>query len=575
MHYNWTHLPADAETVSVLRDALKIHPVLCRLLVQRGITDFDSAKAFFRPKLSDLHDPFLMSGMEAAVKRIDRAIVNEEKILLYGDYDADGTTAVALLYSFFKNHCEKLEYYIPDRYKEGYGVSAQGVDFAKQNGMTLIIAADCGIKATKQVRRAKELGIDFIICDHHLPGDELPPAVAVLDPKQAHCTYPYKELSGCGIAFKLAQAWSLKIGLPAQETTDLLDLVVISIACDIVEMRGENRVLAYFGLKKLNRTNRLGMQALIEKSGRTLPMNVSDIVFGIGPRINAVGRLENARTAVRLLLAEDKFVAYDLARTTDNYNKQRKEFDRQIAEEGKKMFRQFDDFKERKSIVLCKDTWHKGVLGIAASRMTETFHLPAIMLTESNGMLVGSARSVRGFNIHRAIESCTDLLENFGGHDFAAGLTLREENLSAFREKFEEYVKENISEAALRPELRINAELDFKDITPLFWKILKQFAPFGPGNMNPLFYAKGVFDSGYSKILKGNHLRLALKQKFKSSAFYGIAFGKGEYYPQIHRQLPFDIAYKLEENIWEGRKTLRFLARDFKFDEASGRDEEE
>ena len=575
MHYNWTHLPADAETVSVLRDALKIHPVLCRLLVQRGITDFDSAKAFFRPKLSDLHDPFLMSGMEAAVKRIDRAIVNEEKILLYGDYDADGTTAVALLYSFFKNHCEKLEYYIPDRYKEGYGVSAQGVDFAKQNGMTLIIAADCGIKATKQVRRAKELGIDFIICDHHLPGDELPPAVAVLDPKQAHCTYPYKELSGCGIAFKLAQAWSLKIGLPAQETTDLLDLVVISIACDIVEMRGENRVLAYFGLKKLNRTNRLGLQALIEKSGRTLPMNVSDIVFGIGPRINAVGRLENARTAVRLLLAEDKFVAYDLARTTDNYNKQRKEFDRQIAEEGKKMFRQFDDFKERKSIVLCKDTWHKGVLGIAASRMTETFHLPAIMLTESNGMLVGSARSVRGFNIHRAIESCTDLLENFGGHDFAAGLTLREENLSAFREKFEEYVKENISEAALRPELRINAELDFKDITPLFWKILKQFAPFGPGNMNPLFYAKGVFDSGYSKILKGNHLRLALKQKFKSSAFYGIAFGKGEYYPQIHRQLPFDIAYKLEENIWEGRKTLRFLARDFKFDEASGRDEEE
>ncbi len=565
MNPSWTLIPADEKIVEELHASLKINPILCRLLVQRGITTYDEAHAFFRPKLSDLHDPFLMHGMDAAIKRIEQAIINKEKVLIYGDYDVDGTTSVALLYSFFKNHHDKLDYYIPDRYKEGYGVSAQGVDYAKQNGMTLIIAVDCGIKAVKQVARAKELGIDFIICDHHLPGKELPAAVAILDPKQSHCEYPYKELSGCGIAFKLAQAWSLKEGLAEHETMDLLDFVVISISCDIVEMRGENRVLAYYGMKKLNRTPRLGLQALIEKSKRTIPMSISDIVFGLGPMINAVGRLDSAKTAVRLLLAEEKFVAYDLARTLENYNTQRKEFDKQIAEEGKEIFRNIPDFEERKSIVLYKSDWHKGVLGIAASRMTETFHRPAIMLTESNGKVVGSARSIRGFNIHAAIESCADVLDNFGGHNFAAGLTMAEENVSIFQDKFEAYVKENIDKKMLEPELRINSYVEFKDINSTFWKILKQFAPFGPGNHNPLFATKGVYDNGYSKLLKNNHLKLALKQEEKAPSWYGIAFGRGEDYPQVHRQEPFDMAFKVEENSWNGKKRLQFLARDFRF----------
>lgn len=567
MTQKWTQLPADPAVVAALHNDLKINPVLCQLLVQRGVETYDAAKAFFRPRLSDLHNPFLMSGTEAAVNRIEKAIIEKEKVLIYGDYDVDGTTSVALLVSFFKNYLERLDYYIPDRYREGYGVSAAGVDYAKQNGISLIIAVDCGIKAVEQTARAKDLGIDFIICDHHLPGDELPDAVAILDPKQAHCEYPYKELSGCGIAFKLAQAWTLREGLAEEELYDLLDLVAVSISCDIVEMRGENRVLAYYGMKKLNRTTRIGLRALIEKSRRGFPLAVSDVVFGIGPMINAVGRIESGRTAVKLLLAEDKNIAYDLARTLDNYNKQRKEFDKQIAEEGRKIFRATPGFEDLKSVVLYKNDWHKGVLGIAASRMTETFHRPAIMLTESNGKVVGSARSIRGFNIHNAIESCAEVLENFGGHNFAAGLTLTEENVPIFKEKFEKYVAENLEKELLQPEIRFNARLQFRDITPTFWKILKQFAPFGPGNLNPLFATWGVYDNGYSRRLKGNHLRLALKQEERQSSFYGIAFGRGDDFDRVHRQVPFAMLFKLEENTWEGRKTLRFNARDFDFSE--------
>ncbi len=567
MTQKWTQLPADPAVVAALHNDLKINPVLCQLLVQRGVETYDAAKAFFRPRLSDLHNPFLMSGTEAAVNRIEKAIIEKEKVLIYGDYDVDGTTSVALLVSFFKNYLERLDYYIPDRYREGYGVSAAGVDYAKQNGISLIIAVDCGIKAVEQTARAKDLGIDFIICDHHLPGDELPDAVAILDPKQAHCEYPYKELSGCGIAFKLAQAWTLREGLAEEELYDLLDLVAVSISCDIVEMRGENRVLAHYGMKKLNRTTRIGLRALIEKSRRGFPLAVSDVVFGIGPMINAVGRIESGRTAVKLLLAEDKNIAYDLARTLDNYNKQRKEFDKQIAEEGRKIFRATPGFEDLKSVVLYKNDWHKGVLGIAASRMTETFHRPAIMLTESNGKVVGSARSIRGFNIHNAIESCAEVLENFGGHNFAAGLTLTEENVPIFKEKFEKYVAENLEKELLQPEIRFNARLQFRDITPTFWKILKQFAPFGPGNLNPLFATWGVYDNGYSRRLKGNHLRLALKQEERQSSFYGIAFGRGDDFDRVHRQVPFAMLFKLEENTWEGRKTLRFNARDFDFSE--------
>ncbi|MFT4762657.1 MAG: single-stranded-DNA-specific exonuclease [Paraglaciecola sp.] len=564
MRKRWKLRPTDDATVQDLQEKLKIHPVFCQLLVQRNITTYDAAKTFFRPVLSNLHDPFLMRDMEAAVDRLETAIRNKERILLYGDYDVDGTTSVAMMYDFLSQIHERLDYYIPDRYKEGYGVSMEGVDYAKQNGISLIIAMDCGIKANAKVAKAKKIGIDFIICDHHLPEGKLPDAVAVLDPKRPDCNYPYKELSGAGVTFKLVQAFCQKHELDSAYWQRLLEFLVISIAADIVPITGENRILAYYGLKKLNCTERPGMKALIHESRRNHSLVISDIVFGLAPMINAAGRLGDAKQAVRLMLSDNKFSAYENAHFLNQKNKLRKEYDQLIAEEAKKMFRDFPDWEKRKSIVLYQPHWHKGIVGIAASRLVEKYHRPTIILTESNGKIVGSARSVKGFNIYKAVKSCEDLLLNFGGHNFAAGLTLEEDNLENFRERFEEYVSENLEKDLLIPEIPISSELDFDSINDKFMKILKQFAPFGPGNRNPIFATKYVNDTGYSRLLKGNHLKLSLKQG-ESETMSGIAFSRGDDLDRVQDHKPFHICYRVEENNWKDKRYLQLNVNDIWF----------
>ncbi|MEZ4957916.1 MAG: single-stranded-DNA-specific exonuclease RecJ [Saprospiraceae bacterium] len=564
MRKRWTLLPADEAAVNHLQEVLHINPVLCRLLVQRGITTFDQAKTFFRPDLTQLHDPFLMEDMDKAVERIERAISQKEKILLYGDYDVDGTTCVALLYSFLAAHYDRLDFYIPNRYSEGYGVSRQGVDYAAANDCSLVIAMDCGIRAVEKVAYANSLGIDFIICDHHLPGPELPKAVAILDPMRPDCLYPYKGLSGCGVVFKLAQAFTQKNDLPEAGLFDLLDILVLSIAADIVPMTGENRTLAFFGLERLSETGRLGLQALIEKSRRSKPLAISDIVFGLAPMINAAGRLDDAKLAVKLLLTTDETEAAKFARLLHHQNELRKEHDLHILREAKKKFEEMPAYQERKSILLFDEHWHKGVVGIAAARMVEHYHRPTILLTQSNGMATGSARSVAGFSIYDAIKECSDLLTNFGGHDHAAGMTLPIENVPSFQERFEKIVGEQIDEEMLVPELKLSAVLALKDIDFKFWNILRQFAPFGPGNRSPVFATKNVFDSGHSRLLKGDHVRVAVKQN-DSVPVQGIAFGMGEHFSKIKSKKPFHIAYKIEEEKWQDERTLSLVVRDLKF----------
>ena len=561
MRKRWSLLPVDETTAQHLQETLKIHPALCRLLVQRGITTFEDAKTFFRPELSQLHEPFLMKDMEAAVNRLEQALRNHERILLYGDYDVDGTTSVALMYAFLSKRHSNLDYYIPDRYKEGYGVSMAGVDYAKQNDVTLIIAMDCGIQARQQVARAKELGIDFIICDHHLPDGELPKAVALLDPMRPDCSYPFKGLSGCGVAFKLAQAFLQKNNQPREDLLELLDFLVLSIAADIVPMTGENRILAHFGLECINRTERPGLKALIEQSGRHRPLAISDIVFGLAPLINAAGRLADADQAVKLMLSTEKIVAYDNARVLEHRNRLRKEHDQNIQQEAIELFEATPGWQDLCSILLFRNDWHKGVIGIAAARMVERFHRPAILLTESNGLAVGSARSVPGFNIYQAIKSCEDLLINFGGHDHAAGMTLPIDAVPAFQQRFEQAVRASITEEQRIPEIKISGVLNLSDITPGFWKILKQFAPFGPGNRSPVFVSKNVMDTGYSRLLKGNHLKLTVKQG-DSQPVSGIAFGMGEYFSKVTSKKPFHVAYKIEEEHWQGETFLRMMVRD-------------
>ena len=560
MKKRWNLLPYDPTVAEHLQDVLNINPVFCQLLAQRGISSFEAARQFFRPSLEDLHDPFLMQDMDVAINRLATAIQQEEKILLYGDYDVDGTTSVALMFSFLKKYHQHLDYYIPDRYQEGYGISFEGIDYAKQNGMTLIIAMDCGIKAVEKVKYAKEKGIDFIICDHHLPDAELPPAIAVLDPKRKDCNYPYKELSGCGIAFKLAQAFVEQHSLETEQLVELLDLVVISIACDIVPMLGENRTLAFWGLEKLNQTKRAGLQSLIAVSERQVPLNVNDIVFGLGPRINAAGRLSDARQAVRLLLSKDKNTAEQNARVLQQRNQQRKEFDQQMVQEAKMILDANTALPLQKSIVLYQPHWHKGVVGIAAARVVENYHRPTIILTESNGLAVGSARSVKGFDIHQAIKKCSDVLINFGGHAHAAGLTLKVEQVDLFREKFEKIVQSTINEEHLVPEIMIAAPLELDSITPSFWNILRQFAPFGPANRNPVFATKNVADTGFSRLLKGNHLKLKIKKE-GSPVFNGIGFGLGDFFPKIQNQ-KFHIAYTINENNWNGKTDLQLNVKD-------------
>jgi len=562
MKKRWNLLPSDPSIVQHLHDVLKIHPIFCQLLSQRGVTTFEEAKQFFRPSLEDLHDPFLMHDMDVAINRLSLAIQQEEKVLIFGDYDVDGTTSVALLFSFLKKYHSELDYYIPDRYKEGYGVSMAGIDYAKQNGVTLIIAVDCGIKAIEKVKYAKEKGIDFIICDHHLPDKELPPAVAILDPKRNDCNYPYDELSGCGIAFKLVQAFIEQHSLDSEQLLEYMDLVAISIACDIVPMLGENRILTFYGLQQLNSTKRLGLISLIEESGRQVPLNINDLVFGLGPMINAVGRLGDAKQAVRLLLSADEKIAKENAKVLNQNNKLRREFDAQIVEEAKLILEKNEKLEDQKSIVLYQPHWHKGIVGIAAARIVESYHRPTIILTESNGLAVGSARSVKGFNIHQAIKSCEDVLENFGGHAHAAGLSMSLERVDFFREKFEKAVRETIDENDLIPEVKISAVLDLKNITPRFWNILKQFAPFGPSNRNPVFATKNVEDTGHSRLLKGDHLKLKIKQS-DSDVFNGIAFGQGNFFPKIENQ-KFHICYTINENTWRGKTELQLNVKNIK-----------
>ncbi|MBK9732140.1 MAG: single-stranded-DNA-specific exonuclease RecJ [Chitinophagaceae bacterium] len=562
MNKRWVLKETDPLKFANLQSALNIHPVLLQILVQRGISTFDEAKKFFRPSLSDLHDPFLMKDMDKAIDRIEQAIANNEKILIYGDYDVDGTTAVATAYSFFHELGAQVEYYVPNRYTEGYGISNQGIDWAKENGFTLIIALDCGIKSIDKIDYAKTLSIDFIICDHHLPGIKIPDAIAVLDPKRKDCDYPYKELCGCGIGFKLISAYAQKNNLPDESYLKYLDFVVVSIASDIVPITGENRVLAFYGLEKINRQPSEGLRALMQTNVTKKEFTISDLVFMIGPRINAAGRMDDARNAVKLLISESAHHAVGNAEVLNKHNIDRRGFDSTITEEALAMLQVDPGQTGKKSTVLFQPHWHKGVIGIVASRLIDKWYRPTIVLTESNGLATGSARSVAGFDIYEAILSCSDLLEQFGGHMFAAGLTMRIENLSAFTQRFEEVVSSTIEERYLTPEIEINAVLEMEDITPKFYSMLKQFAPFGPQNMKPVFMTSCVEDTNWSRIVGTDHLKFSLKKGIGS--LNGIGFGMGSFLPLVKSKQPFDICYNLDENEWNDKKRIEMTVKDVK-----------
>ena len=559
----WQPVHADETAIRQLHAALEIDPLFCRLLVQRGVKTFDEARAFFRPRLDDLHNPFLMKDMDAAVERLDKALKGGERILLYGDYDVDGTTSVALMFAFLSGFYRNLDYYLPDREKEGYGVSLASVDYARETGASLVIAMDCGIKAHAAVTSAKGYGIDFIVCDHHLPEGGLPDAVANLDPKRADCPYPFKELSGCGIAFKLAQALALHNDTPQEEIGDLLDLVAVSIACDIVPMTGENRILAHFGLHRLNHSPRVGLWALIKSANRPFPLDISDLVFGLGPLINAAGRLGDARDAVRLLLSADRDSALDCAGTLVQRNRRRREVDYAMADEARRRFTGQPGWEMRKSIVLYSPEWHKGVIGIAASRMTEAYHKPSVILTQSNDRAVGSARSVPGFDLYEALQQCEDLFYSYGGHAHAAGMQMPVENVEAFAERFESIACEKIMPENASPLLDLCAQIRLDDITPKFRRLLRQFEPFGPHNRNPVFWAEGVIDTGQSRPLSNNHIRLSIRHADSRKILTGIGFGLADAFEKV-KNGPFDVAFSLHEEQWRGEPVLTLHAKDFR-----------
>ncbi len=564
----WTYRETDEDAVTALQKELNIHPVLCRLMVQRGIHSLEEAKLFFRPSLDDLHDPFLMKDMNEAVERIETAIAKGQKILIYGDYDVDGTTSVALMYTFLKDFYERLEFYIPDRYAEGYGVSKMGVDYAIDSDFKLIIALDCGIKSVDLVAYAREHGVDFIICDHHLVGDEIPNAAAVLDPKRPDCEYPYKELSGCGIGFKLAQAFAKRNSIPDEVVFPLLDLVVISIASDIVPITGENRVLAYFGLELINtQEKRKGIASLLKQAGVDKELSITDLVFIIGPRINAAGRMGHAKAAVELLISDTEISSESGAEELQNRNVSRKETDKEMTNEALEIMRDDPLLDKRTTTVVMQEHWHKGVVGIVASRLMEHYYRPTIVLTLSNGKITGSARSVRDFDVHEALIQCSDLLEQFGGHKYAAGLTLLPENFEAFRDRFEEVVGSTIQPEMLIPEVTIDGELELKDVNDKFYNILKQFAPFGPENMRPVFVSKGVYDYGGTRVVKELHLKLHLTQDGRHQA-KGIGFSMGYFGEQViskgSTKRKFDICYCLEPNEWQGNVTIEMSAKDIR-----------
>lgn len=551
--------------VERLSQSLKISPTLAGILCQRNLCTFEETKDYFRPSLGHLHDPFLMKDMDKAVNRMNDALHKGEKILVYGDYDVDGTTSVALMYGFLRNYTHQVDFYIPDRYKEGYGISQQGIDWAAEKGFSLIISLDCGIKSADKVAYATEKNIDFIICDHHLPDDDIPQAVAVLDPKQVDCPYPYKELSGCGVGFKLLQAFCFQNDIDQGEVYKLLDLLVVSIASDIVPITGENRILAYFGLEHLNgpQPMRPGLDALKELAGITGDMDITSIVFGFAPRINAAGRMGDAKNSVRMLLAKTKEEAFKMADIINESNKARRDKDSNITKEALQMIEEDEFLRSANSTVLFKDTWHKGVIGIVASRCIEKYYRPTIILTQSNGKASGSARSVHGFNVHSAIESCADLLEQFGGHMYAAGLTLPVENVQAFRERFEEVVANTITEEQKIPQIEIDAKIDLKQISRNFYNILRQMEPFGPGNLKPVFVSECVYDTGSVRIVGDSHLKLRLTQ----DGFHtidAIGFGLSDYYKAISKGIPFDVCYTIEENVYRGVITLQLRIKDIR-----------
>jgi len=546
---------------------LSISPLLSMLLVQRDIFTFEDARSFFRPDLANLHDPFLMTDMNKAVNRLTLAMQRNEKILIYGDYDVDGTTSVALVFKFLKQYYANVDFYIPDRYNEGYGISILGIDFAAANDFKLIVALDCGIKAVEKVQYALDLGVDFIICDHHTPDAILPSAVAVLDPKRNDCTYPYKHLSGCGVGFKLMQALAITNNIDFSQLTPLLDLVALSIASDIVPITGENRILAFFGLKQINSNPCIGLKGILDVCGLTdKEITISDIVFKIGPRINASGRMKLASEAVQLLVSRDHAFAKEKSDTINEYNNDRKDLDKNITDEAIALIVGDVRYKERRSIVVYKSDWHKGVIGIVASRLSEEYYKPSIVLAVSNGLASGSARSVSGFDIYKAIDSCRDLLENFGGHMYAAGLSMKEENIPEFTDRFEKYVAENILEEQTYPQIDIDAVLEFKDITPKFFRVLKQFGPFGPGNMKPVFVSKKVLDFGTSRLVgkEQEHLKMELVDSSSENVMNGIAFRMHEYNDDLKALNPLDICYTLDENSFNGNTSIQLMIRDIR-----------
>ncbi len=565
MRKRWELVEYDIAEASTLQEQLGIHPIFCQLLVQRGINSYEQAKRFFRPQLSHLHDPFLMLGMERAVQRIGQALVKKEKILIYGDYDVDGTTAVALVYRFLSRYHELVEFYLPNRYTEGYGISLKGVDHALEQGCGLMIALDCGIKAHDALAYAQEKGLDVVICDHHLPDTTLPPAYAILNPKQEHCSYPYKELSGCAIGFKLIEAFAQFYNLDfEEEVRPFLDLVVVSLASDYVALTGENRALAYFGLRQLNEQASLGLQALMEALGKTRDYTIRDIVFGIAPHINAAGRLEDAQVAVQLLTAPDLTTAEKLAEDLIRLNEQRRHIEQGIIRQAKQFIQQDIAFAEKRALLLYHPEWHQGVLGIVAAKMVEKYNKPCLVMTKANGRLVGSARSAGNFNIYTALEQSADLLIHFGGHPFAAGLALKESHWERFVERFEGLAQKSISEEAALPIQPIDAYLPLTTIQDSFWQLLRQFAPFGPKNMRPVFASQQVVDTGYSKLLNHTHLRLVLQQEH-SAPVEGIAFRQAHHFDDLKAKKPFELCYVLEENHFKGRTKLQLNVKDLHF----------
>ena len=565
----WTLKPVNETTVNELQNTLNIHPALCRILALRGIKNYEEAKLFFRPELSQLHEPFLMKGMQKAVERISTAIEWHERIMVYGDYDVDGTTSVALMYSFLKaNYKGEMGYYIPHRYREGYGISKQGIDFAHGNGYTLMITLDCGIKSVEIIAYAQSLGIDVIVCDHHLPDAQVPPAHAILNPKQVDCKYPYKELSGCGIGFKLASALAIHWKLPMESVYQYLDLVATSIAADIVPMDGENRILAYYGIRRINESPCLAISTLKELGGVTKALSISDLVFVIGPRVNAAGRMDDARKAVEFFMETDPEQIGALAAALQSDNDDRKEVDKSITEEALGILNDNPDEANRKSTVLFRAHWHKGVVGIVASRLIDHFYRPTIVLTSANGKATGSARSVSGFNIYEAIHECRDLLDNYGGHFYAAGMTMGEDKVAEFKARFETIVASTITADQQVPEIEIDAEVPLSVVKPALNNILKQLEPFGPGNMKPIFMTRDLYDyQGKSNIVKEQHLRIVAHQH-NGAIIEGIGFGLSDRYEFV-REGPFDMLYNIEENEYNG--TIRLQVKVVDIRKSAGR----